>query len=92
MLRRFSKLGMDPERITVTGSIKFEIKIAASILEQADVLRSQFGGSRLIWIAASTHQGEDEQVLEAHKTVLKEFPNALLVLVPRHPERFNDCL
>jgi 3-deoxy-D-manno-octulosonic-acid transferase len=87
---RFAKLGMDENRITVTGSIKFEIKIAASILEQADVLRNQLGGNRLNWIAGSTHEGEDVQVLEAHKTVLKDFPNALLVLTPRHPERFNN--
>ena len=58
--------------------------------QQGQQLRAQLGNDRPIWIAASTHKGEDEQVLDAHRQVLKSHPNALLVLVPRHPERFDD--
>jgi 3-deoxy-D-manno-octulosonic-acid transferase len=46
-------------------------------------------GQRFVWIAASTHKGEDEQLLEAHTALLKQVPTALLILVPRHPERFE---
>lgn len=86
---RFIKLGIPADRVTVTGSIKFEIKIPASILEQAEVLRQMLGEHRPIWVGASTHEGEDEQLLVAHKEILKQQPNALLVISPRHPERFD---
>jgi 3-deoxy-D-manno-octulosonic-acid transferase len=43
-----------------------------------------------VWIAASTHKGEDEQILKAHKALLKSHPTALLIIVPRHPERFDS--
>ena len=87
---RFIKLGIEPNKVSVTGSIKFEIKVPASILEQAQVLRNSLGQNRPIWIAASTHQGEDEQILAAHKRVLQTLPDVLLILVPRHPERFTS--
>jgi len=86
--RRFRALGMDPERIRVTGSIKFELRLPASLREQAEVLRGMLGRDRPIWIAASTHEGEDEQVLDALARLHRALPDALLVLVPRHPERF----
>ncbi len=86
--KRFINLGMDPNRVSVAGNIKFEITVPASILEQAEVLRGFLGRNRPIWIAASTHQGEEEQILQAHRSVLQTHPDALLILVPRHPERF----
>ncbi len=68
---RFIKLGMNADRVSVTGSIKFDIKVSASLLEQAQVLRNFLGQNRPVWIAASTHQGEDEQILKAHRSVLQ---------------------
>jgi 3-deoxy-D-manno-octulosonic-acid transferase len=47
------------------------------------------GGDRQVWVAASTHEGEDEQILDVHKRLLQGIPGLLLVLVPRHPERFD---
>ena len=85
---RFIDLGVVPEAVQVTGSIKFDIRLPASLLEQAAVVRREWDG-RPVWLAASTHEGEDELVLAAHKRVLHDYPNALLVLVPRHPERFE---
>ncbi|MEW7983696.1 MAG: 3-deoxy-D-manno-octulosonic acid transferase [gamma proteobacterium symbiont of Phacoides pectinatus] len=85
---RFVALGACPERVRVTGSIKFDVRLPASLREQAEVLRRQWGG-RAVWVAASTHEGEEAQVLEAHQRVLAAHPGALLVLVPRHPERFE---
>lgn len=87
--QRFIRLGVAKEKIFVTGSIKFDIDIDQTTIQKGQQLRSNLGINRPIWIAASTHQGEDEQVLAAHAEVLKEHPNALLILVPRHPERFN---
>ncbi len=85
---RFRDLGVPAERLSVTGSIKFDMRIPASLDEQVEVLRREWG-SRPVWVAGSTHEGEDEQVLFAHHTVLSRFPDALLILVPRHPERFE---
>lgn len=87
--KRFLSLGVDSGRIRVTGSVKFDIKIPAIVLEQAQVLRRYWGIDRPVWVAASTHDGEEEQVLAAHRTILRDLPQALLVLVPRHPERFD---
>ncbi|MET0071034.1 MAG: lipid IV(A) 3-deoxy-D-manno-octulosonic acid transferase [Candidatus Thiodiazotropha sp.] len=86
---RFHTLGARPERIEVTGSIKFDVHLPGSLLERVDVLRREWGGQRPVWIAASTHEGEDEMVLQAHAAIRKLLPEALLVLVPRHPERFE---
>ncbi|ULF82368.1 lipid IV(A) 3-deoxy-D-manno-octulosonic acid transferase [Vibrio alginolyticus] len=87
---RFERLGVKKKKLSVTGSIKFDIQISEQVKQQGQQLRAQLGNDRPIWIAASTHKGEDEQVLDAHRQVLKSHPNALLVLVPRHPERFDD--
>ncbi|EHK2921052.1 lipid IV(A) 3-deoxy-D-manno-octulosonic acid transferase [Vibrio parahaemolyticus] len=87
---RFERLGVNKEKLSVTGSIKFDIQISDHVKQQGEALRAQLGKDRPVWIAASTHKGEDELVLDAHRQVLKSHPNALLVLVPRHPERFGD--
>ncbi|PMH45981.1 3-deoxy-D-manno-octulosonic acid transferase [Vibrio sp. 10N.286.49.B3] len=99
---RFAALGIAQDKLAVTGSIKFDIHISDETKLAAKNLRNELNGEqdnttanktdseRPIWIAASTHKGEDEQVLAAHQAVLAEQPNALLILVPRHPERFDD--
>lgn len=87
---RFERLGVDKHRLFVTGSIKFDIQISEEVKEKGKALRADLGIKRPIWIAASTHKGEDEQVLEAHKKILESHPTALLILVPRHPERFDN--
>jgi 3-deoxy-D-manno-octulosonic-acid transferase len=86
--QRMLTLGASPDAVHVTGSMKFEMRLQASLQEQAEVLRRDWGASRPVWIAASTHEGEDEPVLAAHAALKKQFADALLVLVPRHPERF----
>ncbi|MGY4814830.1 lipid IV(A) 3-deoxy-D-manno-octulosonic acid transferase [Pseudomonas chlororaphis subsp. piscium] len=88
---RFRQLGARPETVEVTGSIKFDLSIDPQLLERAGELRQQWQASeRPVWIAASTHEGEDAVVLDAHRQLLASYPNALLILVPRHPERFNS--
>jgi 3-deoxy-D-manno-octulosonic-acid transferase len=74
----------------VTGSIKFDLQIDAGLPNRAAELRRAWQAEqRPVWIAASTHAGEDEIVLAAHRQILASRPDALLILVPRHPERFN---
>ena len=85
---RFRLLGAAPERTKVTGNIKFDIELPKNLLESGDAFRRENFAGRPVWIAASTHDREEEQVLHAHELVRKQFPDALLVLVPRHPERF----
>lgn len=85
---RFMALGARHDALTVTGSIKFDLKPSAAVLQGAADWRNQWG-ERPVWIAASTHAGEDEIVLQAHRQLLRQHPQALLILVPRHPERFD---
>ena len=86
---RFARLGADPARITVTGNLKFEQRVQPSLLERAEVLRRDWGVARPVWIAASTHEGEDELLLDVFADLRKQFPDCLLVITPRHPERFE---
>ncbi|MCF6438003.1 lipid IV(A) 3-deoxy-D-manno-octulosonic acid transferase [Pseudoalteromonas luteoviolacea] len=86
--QRFMTLGLKQDKITTTGSIKFDVNLSHSEMEQLAVLKSQLG-DRPVWIAGSTHPGEHEQIIEIHKQLLKETPTALLVIAPRHPEQFN---
>ncbi len=87
---RFLSLGADPGRTRVTGSIKFDIELHEDTIQQGKALRAELIGDRPVWIAASTHDGEEQQVLDAHRALLEQFPRLLLILVPRHPERFSE--
>jgi 3-deoxy-D-manno-octulosonic-acid transferase len=85
---RFLSLGAAPERTRVTGNIKFDVELPPDLADRGRNLRAELFGDRPVWIAASTHEGEEELVLAAQQALLKTFPELLLVLVPRHPQRF----
>ena len=87
--KRFLRIGATPASVSVTGSIKFDVEISDATRTESSALRQRLGEDRPIWIAASTHDGEDRQILEAHQEVLKQHPRAGLMIVPRHPERFS---
>lgn len=87
---RFLRIGAREDTVTVTGSIKFDVDISDELRQAARNVRGDLGAARPVWIAASTHIGEDLQILNAHAAVLEQFPDSLLVLVPRHPERFEQ--
>lgn len=87
--RRFLELGVEKENISVSGSMKFDLPEFDASSPTVTELSTQVAG-RPVWIAASTHPGEDEIVLAAHKTITDITPDALLVVVPRHPERFGN--
>ena len=86
---RLADLGADRGRLQLTGNLKFDVKLPPSLVEQGDSIRMAWGTDRLVLLAGSTHEGDEGPVLEAFKQTLTVFPNALLVLVPRHPERFG---
>lgn len=85
---RFRSLGASPVRTWVTGNIKFDIELPDGLAEQGKLLRKQIFGDRPVWVAGSTHDQEEQQVLAAHRQLQERHPDLLLVLVPRHPERF----
>lgn len=88
--RRFIEVGAKKSAVKVIGSIKFDVSVSPEIQAKSHALRAQLGSeSRPVWIAASTHEGEDEQLLVAHQRALQQVPSLLLILVPRHPERFD---
>ncbi|MFJ5190394.1 lipid IV(A) 3-deoxy-D-manno-octulosonic acid transferase [Pseudomonas fulva] len=88
--QRFLALGARAACVQVTGSIKFDLKIDEQLVPRAQALRQQWAAtSRPVWIAASTHDGEDALILQAHQQLLQVHGDALLILVPRHPERFD---
>lgn len=86
---RFRALGAPADRVIVTGSIKFDLAIDEQARAQAVSQRRALGEARPVWIAASTHPQEEAAVLDAHRQLLAVQPQALLVWVPRHPERFE---
>ncbi len=87
---RFRLLGASGQRTHVTGNIKFDFELPPDIPGRGAELRAQQAAGRPVWVAASTHHGEEAAVLEAHARVLEKYPDALLILVPRHPERFPE--
>ena len=91
---RFIRLGVPESRISVTGNIKFDVVLEDSLRQTAKQLRCRLRGKeeRPIWVAASTHFGEEEIVLDAFSGVRKKILNVVLVLSPRHPERFEGVI
>jgi 3-deoxy-D-manno-octulosonic-acid transferase len=87
---RFRQLGAAAERTHVTGNVKFDFSVPPETVEKGSALRELHAPGRPVWIAGSTHGGEEELVLAAHRTVQRSHPTALLLLAPRHPQRFDD--
>ncbi len=87
---RFRSIGANPARTHVTGNIKFDFSLPADIAATGARLRAQHAGSRLVWVAGSTHAGEEEIVLDVQRSLATGGRRPLLVLVPRHPARFAD--
>lgn len=83
---RFRQLGA--ARVRAIGNLKFDLAVPERQLAAGRALRTVLG-ARPTWVAASTHEGEEAEVLAAHRVVRERFGDALLILVPRHPERFD---
>jgi len=88
--QHFKQLGADENRLFVTGNLKYETSLAITNLnQQAQAMRKIWGQDRPVWIVASTHEGEETLIIEAFRSILKQIPTLLLIIVPRHPERFE---
>jgi 3-deoxy-D-manno-octulosonic-acid transferase len=87
---RFRQIGAAPDRTHVTGNIKFDFAVPPNTVARGQSLRELYARSRPVWVAGSTHRGEEEAVVEAHRSVCGVHPRALLVIAPRHPNRFEE--
>ncbi|WMB73014.1 lipid IV(A) 3-deoxy-D-manno-octulosonic acid transferase [Shewanella oncorhynchi] len=88
--QRFIELGVSPDRVTVCGSLKFDLSITPERLANAKLLRQTWGRETSpIWVAGSVHPGEFDAMLTAHRQLLAQWPDALLIIAPRHPEQFS---
>ncbi|MCU8083949.1 MULTISPECIES: lipid IV(A) 3-deoxy-D-manno-octulosonic acid transferase [unclassified Shewanella] len=88
--QRFIELGVSQDRVTVCGSLKFDLSITPERLANAKQLRQAWGRETSpIWVAGSVHPGEFDAMLTAHKQLLAQWPDALLIIAPRHPEQFS---
>lgn len=87
---RFCSIGAAPERTHVIGNIKFDFQPPADVEARGNEWRKANAEGRPVWVAGSTHAGEEELVLDAHQAVCGAHPDALLLLVPRHPNRFDE--
>jgi 3-deoxy-D-manno-octulosonic-acid transferase len=88
--RRFVCLGASQQQLFVAGNLKFDWRLPADFDERVTTLKNSLGSDRLIWVAGSTHRGEGRQVLDAHRRILQRHTHALLLIVPRHPERAKE--
>lgn len=87
---RFKMLGTDDNKLSVTGSIKFDLQLPANIGTKTQEMFGDWGSDSFVWVAGSTHVGEDEVILQAHRYLIDAGVNAKLIIVPRHPERFDS--
>lgn len=85
---RLISLGANPELTSIGGNLKFDLDIPSRVVTKGRELRKSWGQDRPVWIAASTHEGEEEAALNVHRELLERLPDALLLIAPRHPERF----
>jgi 3-deoxy-D-manno-octulosonic-acid transferase len=89
---RLLELGARPERLRVVGNLKYDMRVPDDLAAQARQWRASWGAARPVWIAASTHEGEELAVIEAHSRLMRRFPDALMLVAPRHPERFKPMV
>lgn len=89
---RYIRLGAHQDRVRVVGNMKFDLAPSPALRSEAEQFRRALGPARRIWIAASTHEAEERAVVRAHQRVLAAFPDALLLVAPRHPERFRTMV
>jgi 3-deoxy-D-manno-octulosonic-acid transferase len=87
--QRFAMLGVSPARLHALGNIKFDRMVAPDLAQRGAALRARYAAGRVAWVAGSTQPGEEQQVLQAHQQLRQRLPEALLVLAPRHPPRFD---
>ncbi len=87
---RFAAIGAKAETVRTLGNIKFDVEVPSEIIAQGVQLKADLFGGRFVWLIASTHKDEEAIFLEIYKKIKQKIPELLLVIVPRHPERFGE--
>ncbi len=88
---RYAQLGFNSQQLTTAGNLKFDLEISEQLRQTIQKTKQTLTlGNRPVWIAGSTHEGEDEIILATHQQLLSEWPDLLLILAPRHPNRFKN--
>lgn len=87
---RFVEIGAKENAISVTGNLKFDLAIDEKIIKQAQEIKQQLFLDRFVWVIASTHDKEEEIFFDIYPQLKKQIPELLLMVVPRHPERFEQ--
>ena len=88
--KKFIFMGASESRTFVTGNIKFDYTTPDGLVEKAKKFKEEFALNKQIWVAGSTHKGEEKIILDAHKRIIKAYPDTLLIIAPRRPERFQS--
>jgi 3-deoxy-D-manno-octulosonic-acid transferase len=88
---RLKSLGAAEESLHITGSIKFDLTIDPNDRQEGKLMRELLNWQdKKVLIAASTHKGEDEQIFNVFKQLRQSHAELVLIIVPRHPERFQS--
>lgn len=87
--RRFVELGASPDQVRSVGNLKFDIDLPSDIIQRGRQWRARWGAERTVLVAGSTHEADELALVRAFSELLRRFPDALLVLAPRYPERFG---
>jgi 3-deoxy-D-manno-octulosonic-acid transferase len=87
---RFLKIGAKDNQVETLGNIKFDVVIPQELIQQGQLLKQVLFKDRFVWLLASTHKDEEALFLQIYPEIKQQLPNLVLIIVPRHPERFND--
>ena len=88
--KRFIALGASAHLVSVLGNMKFDVQLQVSQNNQYQQLKEKWGAERAVFIAASTHDNEEKQLLSRLNLLKEAIPHLILLIAPRHPERFKE--
>jgi len=88
--QHFISIGVAQNKLSISGNLKFDVIVSKELLAQGKLLKNTLFRNRFVWIVASTHKGEEAIIISCYQALKKEIPELLLLLVPRHPERFIE--
>jgi len=91
--QNYLTLGVQPDKLTLTNNIKFDLSFSDHDITISQTIKTNFAlEQRILLVAGSTHEPEEQVLLDAYLELLKDYPGLLLVIVPRHPQRFEKVL
>jgi 3-deoxy-D-manno-octulosonic-acid transferase len=88
--KRFISIGAENAKVKTFGNIKFDVKVPIETIEQGLQIKNNLFAGRFVWLIASSHKDEESIFFTLYQDIKKKIPELLLVIVPRHPERFSE--